>query len=483
MVSLYKIIDTPGKGQGLSAASNITKGTRILAESPLFEVPRSTASKERVLAGAIEKITALTVDERKAFYALHNTWPEAGKELGIIKTNALPLGSNANKGAIFLIASRINHSCKSNSQNTWNENIQQITIHATEDIDMGSEITIPYLDTHADHTTRRYLLKSHFKFECACNLCGLSTVDRKTSDSHLNEIQRLDELIGNGQVMFSVPLKALQNVQRLLQLFRSEGIQNASVPRAYYDAFQIAITHGDQARAKIFAERARSNRILVEGHDSPTVEKLQRWIDCPTQHNSYGYSEKWKSTTKDVPENLNDELFENWLWRKTPSQSIQTQLASLDDKSTFPLFENLPSDNDVDTLFFETRDSFSYHPRKHWAFLGEIVEIEYLFRLRLLVKDQGGQVIPIAFYTDKEGDEIPRSMLKIGNTVMILYPESHGFLDMTYGIRHESQKTLKVNRSATCCQALNNDHKFDRCSLLHCRLFCASVIRYKHIPH
>lgn len=76
------------------------------------------------------------------------------------------------------------------------------------------------------------------------------------SDRRLIEIQALDHSIDDGSAVFHAPLKMLQRVQRLLHLLACEEIDDATVPRAYCDAFQIAITHGDQARAKIVAERA-----------------------------------------------------------------------------------------------------------------------------------------------------------------------------------------------------------------------------------
>ena len=48
----------------------------------------------------------------------------------------------------------------------------------------------------------------------------------------------------------------LNAVRVMLDLLDQEGITDASVPRANYDASQIAIAHGDKARAKVFAERA-----------------------------------------------------------------------------------------------------------------------------------------------------------------------------------------------------------------------------------
>ena len=118
--SLYTIQEIPGKGHGLVAATTIIKGTRILSESPLFRVPRGGNSRTR--DSISKKVAALREEQRQAFLSLHNSFEdENGPELGRVRTNALPLRSDATTGGIFLDSSRINHSCNANAQNTWNE--------------------------------------------------------------------------------------------------------------------------------------------------------------------------------------------------------------------------------------------------------------------------------------------------------------------------------------------------------------------------
>ncbi|KAK1754161.1 hypothetical protein QBC47DRAFT_403548 [Echria macrotheca] len=48
-----------------------------------------------------------------------------------------------------------------------------------------------------------------------------------------------------------------------------------SVPRVYYDAFQVAIANGDQARANVFAERWYASRVVIEGEDSEDAAKAK----------------------------------------------------------------------------------------------------------------------------------------------------------------------------------------------------------------
>src|SRR6266566_5006331 len=57
---------------------------------------------------------------------------------------------------------------------------------------------------------------------------------------------------------------------------------NASIARAYKDAYDIAIQNGDESRARIFAERTYDARRLIEGDDSPVAMKMKR--NSPHRH-------------------------------------------------------------------------------------------------------------------------------------------------------------------------------------------------------
>lgn len=315
---LYNIQPIPGKGMGLVANSKIPKGTRILSESAVFKVPRHTNDLSLLESMIITEIKKLSKDEQRAVMSLHNAFGASHNlSVGIARTNALPLGSNASEGGLFLIASRINHSCRHNSQNTWNANLNQITIHAFEDIEEGEEITISSVDGSKNYADRQRILNNSFGFTCACSLCSLPTTEREASDRRLDEITRLDDSIGDGISIVRAPLECLQNAHALLLLLEDEGTTDARVPRLYYDAFQIAIANGDQARAKVLAERARDARAILEGEDSPETIRLQGFARAPAEHTLFGTSIKWKQAVNKIPQSMNDEEFENWLWRRT----------------------------------------------------------------------------------------------------------------------------------------------------------------------
>ena len=237
-----------------------------------------------------------------------------------MRTNVLPLGSDAREGGLFLTGSRINHSCRNNAQNTWNEKIGCITIHAVQGIEEGQEVLITYLGQAAPYAERQQTLRDKFFFDCKCELCSLPPIQREESDGRQQMIQDIDDSIGSSAIIRDIET-GLNAVRVLLELLDQEGITDASIPRAYYDAFQIAIAHGDKARAKIFAERAYAARVIAEGDDSPDTMKLKRLAERPTEHLSYGifgnHSRSVASTTRKDGEGL-----ENWLWMQSSHESI-----------------------------------------------------------------------------------------------------------------------------------------------------------------
>ncbi|KUL81766.1 hypothetical protein ZTR_09241 [Talaromyces verruculosus] len=445
-----QIQDVPGKGLGLVATTFIPKGTCVLSESPILKVPRSASSIDAVDRFVTDQINKLTPIERESFFSLSNAQPAKYSQImGIVKTNALPLGSSASEGDIFLKASRINHACNHNSQNTWNEEKNQLTIYVFKDLEEGTEITIAYLDGSQDYSSRQLNLKKYFNFTCTCTLCSMPPALRQESDRRLNEISRLDESIGDGLRLICSPLSCLHDAHAMLQLLRMEGIVNAKIPRLYYDAFQIVIAHGDQARATVFLQKAHALRTILQGIDNPETLRLRNLAADPTVHTLYGTSLEWQSMRDGVPQSASDQELEEWLWRM-PKRNFHKHLEITDLRAdaNFPAFEDLPGDSDINMEFYSSIDGFYYTPRKHWCFLAEVIEITFFLRLTVLVRDKAGKNVSVLFYTDEKENKLAMSGLRTGQTIAILYAEQHGFLDMSVGIRLEEIHAIKVCNNA-----------------------------------
>ncbi|KAI9839779.1 MAG: hypothetical protein M1837_002018 [Sclerophora amabilis] len=270
-LQLFGIESVPGKGKGkgLVARANIAKGTRILFEKPLFTTPNS--SQTSLMESAIAK-----------------------KLKALSKTDCFP-----------------------NAHNSWNSDTKCETIHAVRDLKSGEEVTISY-DEGGSSDSRRTHLRDAFGFDCHCSLCSLSLPDLEISDARRLRIQRLDDAIGDPARVLNNPSDALTDCHRLFQVIEEEyeGSATSLVARLYYDAFQISITHGDQARASVFAERGYKTRVLCEGEDSPETQTIKNLMENPTEHRNFEVSKRWKTAKRLVPKGLDTDEFEKWLWRQ-----------------------------------------------------------------------------------------------------------------------------------------------------------------------
>jgi len=270
---------------------------------------------ERDLAG---KLRALSRGEQRQFLSLHNNFPGKYPFGGIVKTNALPCGSGSPVGGVYPTACLINHSCYPNAHNNWNPDAEHETIHAIRPIGIGGEITISY-DRGGPSNVRQAFLKEAFGFRCSCSGCSLPPSELRASDDRRLLIQRLDDRIGDPIRMMNSPKESLESCHLLLQALTREfdGHAGALVARLYYDAFQISISHGDEARASVFAERAYNARIICEGEDSPETQRTKSLALKPSDHASFRLcSSKWKTTREMMPKGLDTSQFEEWLFGK-----------------------------------------------------------------------------------------------------------------------------------------------------------------------
>ena len=114
------------------------------------------------------------------------------------------------------------------------------------------------------------------------------------------------------------PDNCLADCRSLLQVLEGEyhGGAGALIARLYYDAFQISIAHGDQARASVFAQRGHKSREICEGEDSPETRKVENLMENPTGHRNFGASTRWRTAKGLVPKGLDTGGFERWLWRQ-----------------------------------------------------------------------------------------------------------------------------------------------------------------------
>jgi hypothetical protein len=447
-VPIYSIQDVPGKGKGLIANENIPKGTRIISEKPIMSPGRHVADMKQLEIRILQQFGSLNDDQQQEFLSMSNVYPfdeYAAMLRGIFRTNALPFGLHLDEGGIFFQACRINHACDSNAVNFWNNNLNQLTIQAVRDIRKGEEITIAYLQSFQHRQTRQKELWENFKFNCSCHLCSLPPDESKAIDAKLQRIHEIDRVIEQGGVeeLTTHARRMLGYVDEQVKLWGEMGSNAVGLARAYPDAFQIAIANGDAARASVFAERLVPIYQTTLGDDSPDVKEYSKLVRNPTKHKYHGMSTKWKTTLEEILRELGPEEFEDWLWKRK-KRTAPEQLVDLCDRETFLSFHDLPNTRDLESDHFGSRGMNSHQPGRHWCFLAEIWDFDWSRQLRMVVKDVDGAIAPVFFHTNRGGDELVKSQIRKGHTVVILYAIRYTNVFNVPGVCHDKPEMMKV---------------------------------------
>jgi hypothetical protein len=153
-------------------------------------------------------------------------------------------------------------------------------------------------------------LKRSYGFDCTCDLCSLINETLEISDARQLQMEFLDNAIGDSDTVMESPGIALARCRELLSLYEIEGITDPRVARVYYDAFQICITHGDEARASVFAQQAYETRLYLEGEDSSDTQKMKSFMTNPADHMAFGFSGSWEQSKEKVPKNVGAQEFD-----------------------------------------------------------------------------------------------------------------------------------------------------------------------------
>lgn len=317
---LWTLQDIPGKGKGLVVTQDIAPGTCLLSEAPLITTDMITTFDmditEKELLDAIKKLPKA---DQERYRSLHNNFTDSDPThplSGIVRSNAYPLGVDSEVGGVMADISRINHSCRPNSVQFWNDLLPEMvmTVYAVRAIPKGSEITTSYIPGGVSQE-RKQILKEHFCFDCTCELCSLPEDKLRQSDERIAKAEKLDEMIGSSRNIYYKPDEVMKNARVLLNIYEQEGIKDGRLSRLYFDLFQMCNMHGDLARARCFVKYHCDLKKLAEGKDSKNVWEVLPYVKSPQKHGSWEPNGKWKTAASDVPKGLKASEFANWLWR------------------------------------------------------------------------------------------------------------------------------------------------------------------------
>ena len=312
-----------GKGFGLFARRNISRGTLILHEKPLLEIPQNT------LELAYHEYLKLPVDSKAKFDALHCYLPsninaeqaarmcaphfnisekelphyvaEQARVIGIFACNDFQL-ANGHLG-VFDMSSRINHSCIPNAHHTNNPVLGEETIYAICDIKAGEEILVNYLgpkSTYDMRNTRIAQLRECYGFTCQCPACTDSSGSSDQRRQLLTGIfYGLNEFAagapGDNQFIPSSPQMALTQAEDGIRFLIEEQLLTVELIKAYRVAATLALNIQDYDRALEYAfdeEEVERNILGCEVGDLERINMAAaQWVEnvyltaCGVGHN------------------------------------------------------------------------------------------------------------------------------------------------------------------------------------------------------
>ena len=265
--ALWELRPSPGKGIGMFAKSKILRGTRILADRCLINLPQPKA----LLTDIERAFDQLSPSQQKAYMELHcPDRPGRSPVVRIWEANCFRVDEGA---GIFLKASRINHSCTPNAHFAWNANIQRETVHAIVDIPASKEIFISYCYPHTDIYHRQQKLEP-YGFDCDCRPCSQDTPSGRTSEAcrrRIDELaQKIEEIRNDPMMVFARYWRddELQARLELIDRLEEEKLFQLELANQYHCVATCYEYRGEKSEALTWANKGIQITLRCVGPDS-----------------------------------------------------------------------------------------------------------------------------------------------------------------------------------------------------------------------
>ncbi|KAF2417723.1 hypothetical protein EJ08DRAFT_70040 [Tothia fuscella] len=226
MAAMYTVHPTQSEGLGCFANIDISPGTLILSEVPLFSVrePRD----DFAVVEAFSELSKPQQDDYLTLYAVDAESQGSDRVNDIFNSNAWQTGSRT---SILLNAARFNHSCIPNATLAWNSRLSCVTVYAITTISAGAQIYLCYVRPYQLSATRQLKLSS-YGFVCACSACG--------SDCTVSDNRRARMIVLDAKIRIARRQKWRKDPPRealeLVTLLKDEGIISEALGLAYHDA-------------------------------------------------------------------------------------------------------------------------------------------------------------------------------------------------------------------------------------------------------
>ncbi|KAI9729440.1 MAG: hypothetical protein M1834_006821 [Cirrosporium novae-zelandiae] len=301
-----EVNDVPEMGKGLTLLKDVSAGTCLIMERPIFTAIDLGMSEmdENLLKLLKGKLNGLTKGDgedkqfgkamQRAFLQLQNCRQDPREKInpivGTWLTNNITISTGCigndfvlHKG-VFEVTSRINHSCLPNASFFYDKDTGMAMIYAIKDLKAGDEIYISYNNQFATAFERQADLEERWRFVCRCKLCALPRSESKMIDRLMVEAEDIRTFLADEKKYLDTPLEYLSRARKLVDVCISIGITDKRICLGWFAAFRVTAFHGDMARASIFADLASRANALCEGSDAPRSWLLSDCVNDPSRH-------------------------------------------------------------------------------------------------------------------------------------------------------------------------------------------------------
>ena len=290
----FHVSAVPGKGLGLLASRPLRRGDPIMSQSPVLLVHRAFLESpapsdhhhsQRLLDSAVDALPDAT---RSLFLSQLGHFGGRHRVTDILATNSFQTDIGSGEGGgeghhydNYPEVSRFNHDCRPNVAFRVDGGLVHWTT-AVRDVAAGEELGITYLDSFEPRAARRERALHAWGFKCGCEQCRLFGKEGRESDARLEEIRRLEGLLGDWRAAGVTK----EVVARYVELFRKERLE-FSVAGAYTLAALNCNMLGEEDMAVEYARLAVEAGRIENGPEARDVREMEALTKEPRGHFSW----------------------------------------------------------------------------------------------------------------------------------------------------------------------------------------------------
>ncbi|KAK4540498.1 hypothetical protein LTR36_009136 [Oleoguttula mirabilis] len=311
--ALFEVRLSAGKGLGLFALVDIPRGMRLIAEPALIILPTSEPDFKHIWKD-FKKLTPHQFDQMGGLSSVSHTVKSSLQGLirhrlstqqqysgtaldaavkdemqmrAIFNTNAVAMGMESLYGrGLFLLSSRLNHSCVPNVFQDYNVTLEMTTVHATRAIKEGEELTLSYCQHVRNNHEERAEVLDFWEFKCDCPACkGPEVSVREKLRRRIVELATGLAKYDLGSLDYATPSnhsKALVWGEEVLLLLREQGLEDMVLAPAYRKCSRYCVQLGQMEKAMAYARKELEVQRYCLGtetaHMEMDMEGAEFWI-------------------------------------------------------------------------------------------------------------------------------------------------------------------------------------------------------------